>query len=84
MVQPRVSIQTPVRGAGLHSPPPLLERAYVLARSGFCASLKDIEKKLRAEGYVQIEAHLSGPTLRRDLRNLCAAAFPLPAGTRRR
>lgn len=73
-----------ITGRVVRTPPPLLERAYSLARSGVCASVKDIEKKLRAEGYVQIEAHLSGPSLRRDLRKICAAAHPLPAGTRRR
>ncbi len=84
MIEPHITIHESVRGIGMRSPPPLLERAYALARSGSCASLKDIEKRLRGDGYVQIEALLSGPTLRRDLRRLCAAAFPLPAGARRR
>jgi hypothetical protein len=48
-------------------------RAYQLARSGTCASLKDIEERLRSEGFhpVSIQEGLAGPALRANLTKLC-------------
>lgn len=48
-----------------------VERAYQLAREGPCASLDDIRRQLEQERYGSVNAHLSGPTIRRQLRQLC-------------
>lgn len=50
-----------------------IERAYELARDGPCTSLDDIRRQLDRERYASVGAHLSGPTLRRQLRQLCQA-----------
>lgn len=54
--------------------PTTLERAFVLARSGSCASVNDIRQRLRAERFDQVDAHLAGPSLGRQLRELCVQA----------
>ena len=51
--------------------PTTLERAFALARSGTCASVNDIRVKLRAERFDQVDAHLAGPSIARQLRELC-------------
>lgn len=51
-----------------------LERAFILARSGEFAKVDDIRYRLRAERYDQVEAHLSGPSIAKQLRNLCTEA----------
>ena len=51
-----------------------VERAFELARSGSCATVQDIRRKLKSEGYDQVEAHLSGPSLGKQLRRLCEEA----------
>lgn len=50
----------------------LVERAYQLAAHG--SDLKALRAILQREGYTSIEAHLSSPSLRKDLRTLIAAA----------
>ena len=35
--------------------PPLIERAYQLARSGLYPTVTDVRKQLRVEGYVLVE-----------------------------
>jgi hypothetical protein len=47
-----------------------LERAFELARSGEYRDLRDLERKLRREGFADIEQHLSGQTIRRQLRDM--------------
>jgi|HubBroStandDraft_1064217.scaffolds.fasta_scaffold573376_1 hypothetical protein len=49
-----------------------LERAFELARSGACASVRDIRHRLAAEGYAQNQ--IDGPRLIQQLRELCEAA----------
>lgn len=51
-----------------------VERAFILARSGDCVSVNDIRQRLRAERFDQVDAHLAGPSLSRQLRNLCEEA----------
>ena len=51
-----------------------VERAYELAKSGSCADLNDIKRKLRSEGYGNVTPHLSASLLSRELRALCKAA----------
>jgi hypothetical protein len=54
--------------------PTTLERAFALARSGSCATVSDIRLMLKRERYDQVEAHLAGPSLSRQLRALCDQA----------
>jgi len=58
----------------LMNQPPLIERAFELARSGTFQSVSDIEAALTADGYASVQSHLAGPALRRDLRQLCLEA----------
>lgn len=58
--------------------PTLLERAFVLARSGRFASVDEIRSALKGERFDQVEAHLAGPSLARQLRGLCQAARLAP------
>lgn len=48
----------------------VIERALALARHGSCLSLDDIRRTLAREHYTNIDAHLSGLTIRRQLRTL--------------
>lgn len=54
---------------------PLLERAYDLARSGACATVKEIKARLKAEGYEHVNSHLDGVGIRNALRDLCRSPF---------
>ena len=45
-----------------------LERAFELARSGTCLSIRDIALKLNSEKYAI--SHLEGPALRMQLKTL--------------
>ena len=51
-----------------------LERAFELARSGTCASVNEIRQKLKAERFDQVDAHLAGSSISRQLRTLCVEA----------
>ena len=44
----------------------IIERAFQLA--GGSASLDDIRKKLRQEGYANVDAHLAGASIKADLK----------------
>lgn len=51
--------------------PTTLERAFELARSGEYAGVNDIRAKLKSEHHDQVEAHLAGPSIKRQLTRLC-------------
>ena len=51
-----------------------VERAYQLARSGTCRSVEEIRLTLMRERYDAVQAHLSGPSIKKDLARLCKAA----------
>jgi hypothetical protein len=51
-----------------------LERAFELAGSGSCRTISDLEKQLKREGFSQVAAHLSGLSIRKQLRNILAAS----------
>jgi hypothetical protein len=51
-----------------------VERAFELARSGSCGTVDDIRRALTAEHYPSIQAHLAGPSIRRELLALCKVA----------
>ena len=54
--------------------PSIIERAFELARTGQCGSIDDIRKRLKAEQYSQVDAHLAGAAVRRQLLDLCKEA----------
>jgi hypothetical protein len=54
--------------------PPIMERAFELARSGSCRTLSDIRQRLAAEKYEGVDANLAGPSIRRQLYALMKAA----------
>jgi hypothetical protein len=56
------------------SPITTLERAFELARSGRFSSVSDIRLALRRERFDQVEAHLAGSSIARQLRALCDEA----------
>jgi hypothetical protein len=60
-----------------------LERAFELARSGEFATVDEIRARLKAERHDQVEGHLAGPSIKRQLAKLCAdsriLAEPTPA-----
>lgn len=47
-----------------------IERAFELAGSGDARSLDDVTRQLRKEQYEAVSLHLSGPLVRRQLRDL--------------
>ena len=52
----------------------MLERAFTLARSGEYAGVAEIRAQLKTEGYALHQ--LEGPSLMRQLRDLCIASRP--------
>ena len=54
------------------SRPTPLERAFELARSGECASVTELKRRLWEEGFST--SQVEGPLLLRQLRELCMAA----------
>ena len=59
-----------------------LERSFQLARSGRIATVDDIKKQLRQEGYV-VSSEYDGSSLRSQLRNLIKAAHLEPSAPAR-
>ena len=53
-----------------------VERAFVIARSGSCASVQEIKLQMRQEGYPTstTEPHLAGPSIRKQLVTLMSDA----------
>jgi hypothetical protein len=58
----------------MSSQPSTLERAFDLARSGECANVGEIRRRLKQERYEAVDAHLQGPAIGRQLRLLCDTA----------
>ena len=54
--------------------PNTIERAFELARSGEFRAVEEIRKQLLKERHDQVDSHLSGPMIRRQLRRACADA----------
>ena len=52
----------------------LIERAFQLARSGRYPKVEPLIKALKAEGFMGVDAHLHGSSLRKQLRDLCREA----------
>lgn len=53
--------------------PSTVERAFQLARSGDCRGVPDIISTLKRERHDAVDAHLAGPSIKRDLRRICEA-----------
>jgi hypothetical protein len=53
-----------------------VERAFLIARSGSCASVQEIKLQMRQEGYAAsiTEPHLAGPSIRKQLVTLMTEA----------
>ncbi len=62
-----MAVQLPTR-------PGTVERAFELARTGRCRTLPDIVALLKRERHDAVEAHLAGPSIRKDLKRLWLAA----------
>ena len=58
--------------------PNIIERAYQLAPH--CSRTNELRQMLRSEGYMQVDSHLSGLGLQRELRKL----YNNGAGTKKR
>ena len=65
-----------------------MERAFQIARSGTCRTVREVRNALKRENYAvcEIEAHLSGTLTKRQLKALIAdcsraraEAAPVPA-----
>jgi hypothetical protein len=54
------------------SPQNPVERAFELARSGRVQTLIDLARALKAEGYGNVDAHLAGSGIRKQLRDILA------------
>jgi hypothetical protein len=52
--------------------PTTLERAFAVARSGDYGRVAEVQAQLKAEGFSL--SQLEGPSLARQLRELCAAS----------
>lgn len=58
-----------------------IERAYQLAREGPCTTIEEIRKQLDREQYTSVGSHLTGPTIRKQLRALCRERLAAAAET---
>jgi hypothetical protein len=54
--------------------PSTVERAFELARLGGCRTMPEIVAILKGERHDCVDAHLAGPSIRRDLKRLWEAA----------
>jgi hypothetical protein len=61
------SAPTPLPPSAM-SRPSTLERAFELARLGAYETLPELAALLKGERHESVDAHLAGPSIRRDLR----------------
>lgn len=54
--------------------PTTVERAFQLARTGEHRGVHEIAAALKRERHDAVDAHLAGPSIRKDLRRLWEAA----------
>ncbi len=55
-------------------PDDVVARAFELAKGGTCQTVSEIGLKLAQEGYSGVSAHLSGPSLKKQLIALMRSA----------
>lgn len=51
----------------------VMKRAFELAEAGECETITELKKQLKAEDYVAVEEHLSGPFTQGQLKALMSA-----------
>jgi hypothetical protein len=56
------------------SEPSIIERAFELARSGRCRSIKDVRQKLKDEKFSAVDDHIAGPSIVKQLKTILAEA----------
>lgn len=61
-------------------PPGVIERAFELAAGPF-ATVEQIRMQLRKEGYLHVDAHLSGAKIRAELKQLISRRPSLQQGS---
>ena len=54
---------------------PIIERAFQIARSGTCPTVRDVRAHLRMEGYTLVDDFITGRTLVATLKRLCETSF---------
>lgn len=54
----------------------IIERAFGLASSGSCSDIRQLEKALCREGFTRVGEHLSGRSLRTQLKALMDREAP--------
>jgi hypothetical protein len=64
----------PAAAPPLRERPTTVERAFELARSGRCPNLPAIVAALKGERHEAVDAHLAGPSIRKDLKRIWQAA----------
>lgn len=52
----------------------IIARAFELARGGTCRTVSDIRNVLAREGFTAVDAHLSGAAIRKQIKEMLAAA----------
>lgn len=62
----------------------LIDRALEMPATGEYSRIENIERKLTAEGNINVAAYLDGPTLRRQLREVSRRARGVPPARRGR
>ena len=50
--------------------PTILERAFELAASAECRDLEEVRRRLKREGYLQVDAHLAAKSVQAQLKSL--------------
>jgi len=55
-----------------------MERAFELARTGEPATIAELRRRLRREGYEQVDFHFAGKLTQKQLLGLIASAAPAP------
>lgn len=53
---------------------PIIERAFQLAQSGECHAIPELNARLRKEQYSQVDEHLSGKSIKQQLRDIFTRA----------
>jgi hypothetical protein len=56
--------------------PPIIERAFELAREGSCRTVEDIRRSLKKERYGDADSHLAGSSLVKQLKAELAKQKP--------
>ena len=69
-----MEMQSPAARSALR--PTTVERAFQLARSGGHCGIHEIAVALKRERHDAVDAHLAGPSIRKDLKRVWESAPP--------